>query len=89
MCTDQKSTPEAILDYYKIFLRYEKIRIEVIDTTDFLNKVVLTEAWDMLCQQVSVKEIKEALWSIKDDKSPGPDGYNSQGKLLINPSKVL
>ena len=25
----------------------------------------------------SKQEIKDALWSVKDDKSPGPDGFNS------------
>lgn len=60
-----------------MFLGFEKIRTKVVDTIVLKNKVVLTEDWYMLCQQVSMKEINEALWNIKDDKSPRLDGYNS------------
>lgn len=44
---------------------------------NFQKKVVLNEARFSLCRMVTEKEVKEALWSIKDDKSPGLDGYNS------------
>lgn len=33
--------------------------------------------WGILDKEVSVQEVQEALWSIKNDKSPGPDGFNS------------
>lgn len=42
-----------------------------------IEKVLLDDAWQLLCQRVTEIEIKEALWSIKDDKSPGPDEFNS------------
>lgn len=32
---------------------------------------------DALQQEVNEEEIKESMFSIKDDKAPGPDGYNS------------
>ena len=31
----------------------------------------------ILTQQVTEEEIKKALFSIREDKSPGPDGYSS------------
>lgn len=33
--------------------------------------------WKSLCSMASEQEIKEALWSIKDDKNPRPDGFNN------------
>lgn len=33
--------------------------------------------WESLCGVAFEQEIKEALWSIRDDKSLGPDGFNN------------
>lgn len=31
-----------------------------------------------LIKEVTTEEVKEAMFSIKDDKAPGPDGFNSK-----------
>nr|GFC28340.1 hypothetical protein [Tanacetum cinerariifolium] len=42
----------------------------------FKNKVNGTEALSLI-EDVSLKEIKDALFDIGDNKSPGPDGFSS------------
>lgn len=32
----------------------------------------------MLTKEFTDKEVKQALWAIDGEKSPGPDGYESQ-----------
>lgn len=77
MSTDQATIKDAILVHNKNFLGTEKTRKGYFDSTVFQNMVVPTEAWDCLCKIVTNIEVKESLWSIKDDKSPWPDGFNS------------
>ncbi|XP_074265959.1 uncharacterized protein LOC141588414 [Silene latifolia] len=41
--------------------------------------------WDSMCRIPTEEDVRNALFSIPDDKSPGPDGYTScffKGKLL-------
>lgn len=33
--------------------------------------------WEQMCRSVTKEEIKQAIFSIHDDKSPGPDGYTN------------
>ena len=37
----------------------------------------MIESNDLSQEEVSVKEIKEALFSLKDHKALSPDGYNT------------
>lgn len=77
VCTDQTTIKEAILDHYQNFLGTEKARNGAFDNSEFQEKIVPDHVKFFLCRMVTEKEIKEALWSIKDDKSPGPDGFNN------------
>lgn len=75
--SDQVSISEAVLTHYKDFFGTVKPRRGILDGSVFQEMVVSVDDWDMLCSVASDQEVKEALWSIKNDKSPGPDGYNS------------
>lgn len=33
--------------------------------------------WEALCRPVADEEVKAAIFSISDEKSPGPDGFTS------------
>ena len=37
-----------------------------------------TDSWPLLDLNFSSVEIKEAIWSIDDNKAPGLDGFNSK-----------
>lgn len=76
-CIDQAAIQEAIVRHFKEFLGSEKDRKNTFDRTGFMTKLVPVEEWEMLCSPVKAEEVREALWSIKDDKCPGPDGFNS------------
>lgn len=77
ICTDKFEIRDAILTYFKNFLSKAEARRAIFDGSGFLDKVINDEACDPLCKMPTEKEIKGALWNIKDDKSPGPDGFNS------------
>lgn len=77
VCTNQDIIRSEIMDYYKNFLGTGQNRNGIIDISEFQDMVVPSKAKDSLCSMVTETEIREALWNIKDDKSPGPDGYNS------------
>ena len=48
---------------------------------ELLNEILQTtlpdEATADLCQVVTLEEIRESMFSISGDKSPGPDGYTA------------
>ncbi|KAE8672619.1 hypothetical protein F3Y22_tig00111837pilonHSYRG00775 [Hibiscus syriacus] len=61
---------------------------------DLLGYSLLLGAADSLCSEVSDMEIKYAIWGQGNDKSPGPDGYNSfssrlHGQLLVKTLRML
>lgn len=77
VCTDQTTIKDAILDHYQNFLGTEKARNGAFDNSEFQEKIVPDHVKFFLCRMVTEKEIKEALWSIKDDKSPGQMGLTA------------
>lgn len=77
VCTNQDIIRSEIMDYYKNFLGTGQNRNGIIDISEFQDMVVPSKAKDSLCSMVTETEIREALWNIKDDNSPGPDGYNN------------
>lgn len=78
---DTSSNKEVIskefLSHFTALLGSAYPRKAFIDQSVFLEKILSYEDHEPLCKEISDSEIKQALWSIKDGKSPGPDGYNS------------
>ncbi|GJZ58069.1 hypothetical protein Tco_0613563, partial [Tanacetum coccineum] len=73
---ENDKVPEAFVSHYEMFLglageTHGFNTLNLFKTC--LNKQV---ALDMV-REVSIQEIKEALFSMGDDKSPGPDGYTA------------
>lgn len=74
---DQDEIIDRFVQYYKGFLGTEgsvqPLKTEVLQRGYRLND----EDNEGLSREVTVEEIKEALFNISVDKSPGPDGYTS------------
>lgn len=78
LITDTAIIQRTFHDFYSDLLCCElenrkQIQLHVIREGCVLNQ----EQRDLLNLSFSAQEIKEALWSIPDDKAPGLDGFNS------------
>ncbi|XP_074303189.1 uncharacterized protein LOC141637599 [Silene latifolia] len=78
MCDSQAHIHDAFLEYYQNLLGSsqdtKKIHKKIIDQGPIYND----ENWVSLLKPVTGKEIKDALFSIPDIKSPGTDGYTNK-----------
>ncbi|XP_074293359.1 uncharacterized protein LOC141620366 [Silene latifolia] len=85
-CSDKHSIQIAFLEYYNSLLgmRHDtlKVRSKVIQT----GRVYDQNHWDILLAPATDSEIKETISSIPNEKSPGPDGFFINGKLLKQPN---
>ncbi|GKV42356.1 hypothetical protein SLEP1_g49767 [Rubroshorea leprosula] len=54
------------------------------------GEVLTTEESEELCKPFTAREVETALFSIPSNKSPGPDGFTSGGKILkkINATNI-
>lgn len=77
VCSDQEEIKKAILNHFIDFLGTSQVRSGNFDISIFQDRLVSVTDWDSLCSIPSKEEINEALWSINDNKSLGPDGFNS------------
>lgn len=66
-----------IIVYYQNFLGTASRRKGFLDKSAFNEQVLSFSTCKELCREVTAQIIKEAIWSINDDKSHGPNGYNS------------
>lgn len=77
--TDPEAIKGEILGYYMGLLgspfaqKVDASHVVSLDVTQRLPR----EFKENLSKPVSRTEIKEAMWSIKGDKAPGPNGFNS------------
>ncbi|XP_074297848.1 uncharacterized protein LOC141628638 [Silene latifolia] len=74
---DPEDILQAFVDYYKELLGSNS------QTRDFYKHIVAqgelveTSDWDRMCRIPSEEDVRKVLFSIPNDKSPGPDGYTS------------
>lgn len=61
----------------------------VSELRDILSYRVSAEHKSALLREVSIDEIKAALWSIDDNSASGPNGYNSHFFKLVGALLVL
>ncbi|GJW63854.1 hypothetical protein Tco_0115738 [Tanacetum coccineum] len=71
---DQVAT--AFVDHYTTFLG-QADTLQHLDTNDlFYARLLDQDAANMVCD-ITTKEVKDAMFSMGNDKSPGPDGYTA------------
>ena len=69
---------EVMITYCKDLLGYEARSCEVFDASVIVQGAILTSEQQIdLCKPFSDRDIKEAMFSIPNHKSPGPDGFSS------------
>lgn len=65
------------VDFYKTLLGVGMERICIDVEVISLGPTVRDENVDGLIRDVSMEEIRNALFGIEDDKAPGPDGFGA------------
>ncbi|XP_074305021.1 uncharacterized protein LOC141639953, partial [Silene latifolia] len=76
-CTDPEDILQAFVAYYKALLGENGSTSSVYTQIVEKGEKVHSEDWAKLCAIPTNAEIKTVVFSIPDDKSPGPDGYSS------------
>lgn len=80
--TGQQVIGEMAVGYFKNILHApinaaERDNASERDSQSFYPRAISEEARAVMSMPIMDKEIKDALFSIPDDKAPGPDGYTS------------
>ena len=77
--TQPKEISEAFATYYKTLYKEEHIPGKTEKIESFLNSINLTklttEEADRITSPITEEEIKDSIRNLKNNKSPGPDGY--------------
>ncbi|GKF60968.1 hypothetical protein Tco_0177754, partial [Tanacetum coccineum] len=73
---ENDNVPNAFVTHYEMFLGHAGDMNEVNLDNLFKSRINDLDALDMV-REVTNKEVKDALFSMGDDKSPGPDGYTA------------
>ncbi|GKC14191.1 hypothetical protein Tco_1010973, partial [Tanacetum coccineum] len=68
--------PAAFVSHYEAFLGQQGSCIPFDSQELFLNRLDSNQALDMI-KNVTTKEIKDAIFLMGNDKSPGPDRYTA------------
>ncbi|XP_074277993.1 uncharacterized protein LOC141601599 [Silene latifolia] len=78
LCNDEPGIQEAFLSYYKMLLgsngHTTRISSEIVQQ----GKTCTDQHCLILMEPVTKEEIKEVMFSLPNDKAPGPDGYSSK-----------
>lgn len=76
---DMEGIAEAFVEYYTSLIGTKsRNRMRVCNPTVKQGPVVLDEQRSMLVEEFTRAKMKQALWEIAEDKTPGLDGYGSQ-----------
>nr|GEZ05522.1 hypothetical protein [Tanacetum cinerariifolium] len=67
---------KAFIDHYEIFLRQPGNTSDFNTDNLFLTTLDESEAFNMV-RDISSQEVKSAMFSMGNDKSPGPDGFTA------------
>ena len=73
---DGEAVPNAFVSHYASFLGQEGVTIPLDVDELFMTTLDPIVAEDMV-RDISVQEVKDALFSMGDDKAPGPDGFTA------------
>ncbi|GJY33801.1 hypothetical protein Tco_0418270 [Tanacetum coccineum] len=69
-----KNVAKAFVNHYEVFLGQPGITTPFCDVNLFYNRFDVEDAAAMV-RSVTSQEVKEAMFSMGNDKAPGPDGY--------------
>ncbi|GJT80899.1 hypothetical protein Tco_1055241, partial [Tanacetum coccineum] len=73
---ENEKVSEAFVSHYEVFLG-QSGSVSTLCTSDlFVNRLDIGAALDMI-RDVNDQEIKDAIFSMGNDKSPGPDGFTA------------
>nr|GEV14517.1 hypothetical protein [Tanacetum cinerariifolium] len=68
--------PATFVSHYEMFIGMAGAPIN-FNSINFFNSFLDAKEANYMIREVSEQEIKDALFSIGDDKSPGPDGFTA------------
>ncbi|GJU84848.1 RNA-directed DNA polymerase, eukaryota, reverse transcriptase zinc-binding domain protein [Tanacetum coccineum] len=68
---------QFVKHFENVLGKREEVDPIYVPSSLFKNKLSLADT-EMMVRRVSLKEIKEVLFSMNDDKAPGPDGYSAK-----------
>ncbi|XP_021991415.1 uncharacterized protein LOC110888183 [Helianthus annuus] len=66
----------ALLNHYSAFMGTED-KVARLDDADLFVNVLQQNVAETMVRQVTDDEVKQAMFSISENKAPGPDGYTS------------
>ncbi|GJR41629.1 hypothetical protein Tco_1309732 [Tanacetum coccineum] len=72
----KEGVPAAFVAHYEAFLGQSGTTTPFDSDNLFMNKVDPGHAFDII-KNVTAQEVKDTMFSIGNDKSPGPDGYTA------------
>ncbi|GJU34638.1 uncharacterized protein Tco_1182992 [Tanacetum coccineum] len=75
-CYDNANIHEAFISHFTNFLG-QSATVTNLNVQDLFSNRLSSNQAEYMARQVSNEEIKEAIFSMGDDKSPGPDGYTA------------
>ena len=73
-CSNSEEVDVLIIDYFKNLFTSDGCH--TAEVTQYVDKRITSEHNSMLLAPFSAIEVKEVVFSMHPDKSPGPDGMN-------------
>ncbi|GJT00924.1 sodium/hydrogen exchanger 6 [Tanacetum coccineum] len=73
---DGNQVPGAFVNHYNQFLRAEGINIP-LDDHELFTRVLDDAKADFMVRDISNDEVKSVIFSMGDDRAPGPDGFTA------------
>lgn len=75
MWVEKEGLADLAMEYYKQIFTTNGVQFN--DDLNGMQRLVSDSANEQLLRGFSVEEVKEAIFGMSPDKSPGPDGFNS------------
>ncbi|GKC98863.1 hypothetical protein Tco_1169138, partial [Tanacetum coccineum] len=73
---DGNQVSDAFVNHYNQFLRAEGVTIP-LDDHNLFTRVLDDAKADFMVRDVSNDEVKSVIFSMGDDRTPGPDGFTA------------